>query len=93
MGASVYPIYPQRLALLAGVRTSIVVPHTARKVWVGNATTGDLRVYAAGSPAEGGFVIVNTGFDRPFEGSFLAPYVGFDVEADVAGTLVLTWEM
>lgn len=92
-----YGIFPQRQSVTAATRTTILAPAVATGVVIGNATTGDLRVYPADSLDNGqtGYLVIASGYDRELlthQARWFQPQQhAFDVEADASGTLVLVW--
>jgi len=90
------PFEIQRVTLGAGApQTPVLPPMTCQSCTVGNATAGDLRIITDVGGA--GYLLVASGFERVIwlpqvqSGLFRKDMIAFWLQADQAGTVILTW--
>ncbi len=89
------PFLIQRVTLQAAILTEVIAPLTCQSLTIGNATTGDLRLATDASGAD--YLVIASGFERviwlpqPTSGQFHRQQIACWLQADDAGTVVLTW--
>ena len=90
------PFKIERVSLTSMVILPVIAPWTCQSVTIGNATTGDVRV-ADGEVLTDNYLTIASGFERviwlprPDSGQFQRNGIGFYLEADDSGTVVLVW--
>lgn len=86
------PFQPQRVALLAGVATSVVPPYACKNVKIGNAGIDDLKVYGGDPTDDTKYFVIPGGFEKPCENAaFVEGQVAFYLKPVQDGTAVLIW--
>ena len=79
-----------RIALTAGVLTSVYTPIAAKAVTVGNATAGDLEIHTSDVGTD--YLGIGPGYERTLPVSILdTGLIVFWLRAQVAGEAVLIW--